>query len=188
MRRNRYSPHVQALQRLPPWTKVYSQPSSSANRAPFSLRDKVAQRHRNPTLGESDWLFNEYKALKLFFFWPFIIITTKMSPTHVPLTVAGVAAVFCSPGLEAKPLVGSIQYYAPRMSDPCPELSWPRWSLPSTSQMAAVVDTLSTYANIRRINFLVASLVVKLVFGDGRVYQDGSSTRLGGRIWDVLSP
>lgn len=105
-----------------------------------------------------------------------------VSSTPVPLTVACVTAIFCPSGAEPKFIVGTSPCMSPRIADPCPGISWPTWTCPKKFQMIEIAEAISSVANVGRIHFLPPMIVVKLVYGDGRHYPNGS---LPGRIAEV---
>jgi hypothetical protein len=45
---------------------------------------------------------------------------------------------------------------------------------PKSSQMTDMISMLTQLVNVKRVHFLPASVVVELVYGDGRVYANGS--------------
>ncbi len=138
--------------------------------ASFSLWDDVKQDFRHPNSEEKKWLWDTFKPTSIWFRFPRIIFTTDAPPRPVPLTVAGVTAVFAPKGLEPKPLIGSSLCVGPRIPDPCPNISWEKWSAPNKQQKLIILEALGALANIRRINFLQRMIVVELHHDDGRHY------------------
>lgn len=141
---------------------------------PFSLWSEDKQDFRGATSPEKRYIQEKYGAERLEFHGYLIVIETSNPPKPVPLTVAGTPAIFVPPGQRRKFMCGSTPYPNPRLPDPCPHLSWKRMETPQKSQMADIINTLIELANIRRVNFLPASIVVEIAYGDGRVYPSAS--------------
>ena len=103
-----------------------------------------------------------------------MVIETSTPPKPVPLTVACIPTIFVPPGQPCKYMMGLAPYVGPRVRDPCPHLSWGRMRTPTNSQMADVISVLMQLVNIKKVHFLPTSIVVELVYGDGRVYTNRS--------------
>ena len=103
-----------------------------------------------------------------------MVIETSDPPQPVPLTVACVPTIFVPPGQPRKYLMGLAPYVGPRVRDPCPHLSWGRMQTPTNSQIADVISVLMQFVSIKKVHFFPTSIVVELVYGDGRVYTNGS--------------
>src|SRR5271168_2055247 len=142
--------------------------------APFSLWNEEKQDFRNITRQEVGYIFEKCNAERVAFEDYLMIIETSNPPRPVPLTVACMPAIFVPPGQPCKYTIGSAPYVGPRVRDPCPHLSWGRMQTPTDSQMADVISVLMQLVNIERVHFLPTSIVVELVYGDGRVYADRS--------------
>ena len=141
---------------------------------PFSLWSEDEHDFRHATSQEKTYIADIYNAERLEFHDCLIVVETSTPPKPVPLTVAGIPAIFVPPHQRRAFLYGSAPYLNPRVSDPCPELGWKRMSTPTTLQMANVITVLVELMNIRRVNFLPTSMVVELVHDDERTYQNKS--------------
>jgi hypothetical protein len=112
-----------------------------------------------------------------------MVIETSNPPKPVPLTVACIPAIFVPPGQGRKYLMGLAPYVGPRVRDPCPHLSWGRMRTPTKSQMADVISVLMEFVSIKKVHFFPTSIVVELVYGDGRVYTNGSLPAFMAGLW-----
>jgi hypothetical protein len=144
------------------------------DRAPFSLWNEEKQDFRSATTQEKRSILETYNAERLEFHDYHIVIETSNPPRPVPLTVACTPAIFVPPGQGRKHMSGSAPYVGPRVRDPCPNVSWGRMQTPKISQMTDVISVLMQLVDIKRVSFLPTSIVVELVYGDGRVYTNGS--------------
>lgn len=138
--------------------------------APFTLWDETTQDFRHPNKDEEQWLIQKFNPIKISFRYPRLIVITNTPPKPIPLTIAGVTAVFAPQGSEPKYLAGCSPCVGPRLPDPCSGIRWPRWGSPNKNQMEGIVEALSNLANIRRVNFFPGMNVVELVHGDGNTY------------------
>lgn len=141
---------------------------------PFSLWSEEKQDFRGATAEEMNYILDKYNAARIECHGILIVIETADPPRPVPLTVACTPAIFVPLGQSRKYYGGTAPYPSPRVADPCPDLSWRRNQTPKRSQMIAVISALLPLAEVRRVNFCPASIVVELVYGDGRVYPDAS--------------
>lgn len=144
------------------------------DQVPFSLWSEDRQDFRGATFQEKRHVQEIYDAERLEFHGKLIVVETYSPPRLVPLTVACTPAIFIPPGQGRKFMCGLATYPNPRVPDPCPQLGWKRMQTPQKSEMANVITALVELMNIRRVNFLPASIVVELVHGDGRVYSSAS--------------
>ena len=142
--------------------------------APFSLWNEEKQDFRNATTQEARSIAETYNAERLEFHDYLMIVETSNPPKPVPLTVAGIPVIFVPPGQRLNYMIGSAPYVGPRVRDPCPHLSWGRMQTPKTSQMADVISVLMQLVSIKRVHFLPTSIIVELVYGDGRVFSNRS--------------
>jgi hypothetical protein len=151
--------------------------------APFSLWNEEKQDFRNATAQEARSIAETYNAKRLEFDDYLMVIETPNPPKPVPLTVACVPAIFVPPGQGRKHMMGLAPYVGPRVRDPCPHLSWGRMRTPTKSQMADVISVLMQFVSIRKVHFFPTSIVVELVYGDGRVYTNGSLPAFMAGLW-----
>jgi hypothetical protein len=100
-----------------------------------------------------------------------MVIETSTPPEPVPLTVACIPTIFVPPGQGRKHTFALAPYGSGRVRDPCPHLSWGRMRTPTNSQMVDVISVLMELVNIKKVHFFPASIVVEIVYGDGRVYK-----------------
>jgi hypothetical protein len=112
-----------------------------------------------------------------------MVIETSNPPKPIPLTVACIPTIFVPPGQRRKYMKGSAPYVGPRIRDPCPHLSWGRMQTPTNSQMADVISVLMQLVSIKRVHFFPTSIVVELVYGDGRVYKNRSLPAWMAGLW-----
>ncbi len=145
--------------------------------APFTLWDEAVNDFRNPSKKEIAWIQQKYSASSIFFQWPIISITTDTSPDPVPLTVAGVAAVFTPiEDYNPEPILVNTMYGGRHQPDPLPTLRIPNWTLPSRTQIKDVAKAIGSYSNVRSITFMCNYLVAELAVDD-RAYTNGSLPR-----------
>jgi len=124
-----------------------------------------------------------YNAARLEFHDYLMVIETSNPPKPVPLTVACMPTIFVPPGQGRKYMMGLAPYVGPRVRDPCPHLSWGRMRTPTESQMADVISVIMQFVSIKKVHFFPTSIVVELVYGDGRVYMNGSLPAFMAGLW-----
>lgn len=144
------------------------------DQVPFSLWSEHDQDFRTISTSEMRYLAEFYKAKRLEFQDCLMVIETLDPPKPIPLTVAAVPAIFVPPGQKQQYLYASYPYVGPRVPDPCPHLALKRMYTPTKSQMVNIISVLAEMANVRRVNFFPTTIVVELVYGDGRVYPTAS--------------
>lgn len=138
---------------------------------PFPLWDDNNQKFRHSMRTESGHIIEKYNAGRISFYEWLLVIENPDPPTPIPLTVACMPGRFYARGQEERVCVyGLYPYCYPSIPDPCPEISWSKKESPTKSQIVSVVHALSKLANVRRINFMPAAIVVELVSDDGREY------------------
>lgn len=141
---------------------------------PFSLWDDYNEKFRPASTPEMSYIQEKYQAERITFYEWILAIETHNPPKPIPLTVACMPTRFVPPGQGRVCLYGLAAYSSRRITYPCPGISWDRKESPTKSQMCAVVSAMADLANVRRINFLPAAIVVELVHGDGRAYSPKS--------------
>ncbi|KOS42617.1 hypothetical protein ACN38_g6477 [Penicillium nordicum] len=127
---------------------------------PFTLWDEHTEKFRLASRSEMSYIIEKYQATN--------------PPKPIPLTVACMPTRFVPPGSGNLTLYGLAPYGSHRIADPCAKVSWRRTESPTKSQMCAVVSAVSELANVRRINFFPAAIVVELEHGDGEAYSPKS--------------
>ena len=153
-----------------------------SDRAPFSLWDVATQDFRNPTPTERGWVITTYSATTVIYAFPEIIIRTSSLPSPVPLTIAGLVAVFLPPGASRSPLGVTTNYANPRLHDPVSHLQLAKWELPAREIRAEIYGVLQELANIKAIYYMPPTIFVELVPDDDRVYNRHSLPGVVGGI------
>jgi hypothetical protein len=151
--------------------------------APFSLWNEEKQDFRDATAQEARFIAETYTAKRLEFHDYLMVIETSNPPKPVPLTVACIPAIFVPPDQGRKYMMGLAPYVGPRVRDPCPHLRWGRMRTPTKSQMADVISILMQFVSIKKVHFFPTSIVAELVYGDGRVYTNGSLPAFMAGLW-----
>ncbi|KFY21184.1 hypothetical protein V491_03097 [Pseudogymnoascus sp. VKM F-3775] len=141
---------------------------------PFSLWSEENQNYRHATSHELAYILDRYHAAKVEWYEYILVLQTSNPPNPVPLTVACTPVIFVPIGQEGLDIAGRAPYFNYRLADPCPNLRLPRSQRPEKSQMHEVVSALLQIAEVQRVNFCPASIIVELVYGDGRLYERGS--------------
>ncbi|KAL6713932.1 hypothetical protein ACLMJK_008426 [Lecanora helva] len=145
------------------------------DRAPFSLWDNVTHSFQNATKTQKNWIFDNYNATDIMFQYPFLIIVTDSPPSPVSLTVGCAPAIFIASEAPAHlDLYGKAPYVNPRLPDPLPHLTWPKYTNPTRDQIGEVVTTLNQLMNVKGVLFLPIHNVVELDSSDDRTYEPGS--------------
>lgn len=103
-----------------------------------------------------------YNAESLKFHDWFMVIETLKLPRLIPLSVAGVPAVFIPPGRKHGWICGSSPYVNPQTPDPCPHLAWGKMVTPKKLQMINVISVLTELINIQQVNFSQPLLLLNL--------------------------
>jgi hypothetical protein len=139
------------------------------DKAPFTLWDAAAMGFRLPTTEEKGWLMTTYKSACIIIHYPRIIFQTDDPPDPVPVTVAGVSALFVPPGFEVPELRASSNYASPRVTALLPELDLSGWhKRPSREELIQVIEALRTVADVIAINVVGVFMYVELRWGDGK--------------------
>ncbi|KAI9677215.1 MAG: hypothetical protein M1829_002789 [Trizodia sp. TS-e1964] len=135
--------------------------------APFNLWSESEHDFRKPTKAEMMWIADTYASNDVSFRFPHIIISTGEAPLPLPLTVAGVAAIFAPPGFEKPFPRGMSGYASPRIADPLPQIKLRRHVKPSRNEMEEVVHILCQIISVEAVNFLPTGMVVEILHEEG---------------------
>lgn len=160
---------------LPRWSGPRGFGARHINDAfPFYLWEHDNQRYRFPSRDEIKYLIDLYQATSVEYADCLFTVRTPSPPKPVPLTLAGVPAIFVPPAYPRLDLIGAAPYVDPRRSDPCPELAWPKGDSPKKVQALEIISVLEKILNVQRVYFFSTYIVVELVYGDGRLYDISS--------------
>ncbi|CRG90762.1 hypothetical protein PISL3812_07807 [Talaromyces islandicus] len=191
----RKTPEIQGLQSLCPYADFYppnvshAHPESSTrwhgpngfgcrhvhDDMPFTLWDDSMPGFRTASKSEMLYIAEAFQAERVECRACHITIVTNKPPHPVPLTVAGMPAIFTTADTQQRDIYyGSAPYSNHRLDDPCPQLAWGKWKTPTKDQMVEVGSVLSRLINLQRVHFFPYSIAVEIVFGDDRTYPTAS--------------
>ncbi|KAJ5512082.1 hypothetical protein N7463_001634 [Penicillium fimorum] len=185
----RLSPHVQCIQQSSPYTNIYGNAPPEQKRwenpggwgarhlngtAPFTLWDEQKRKFRHPSRQDWTWIRNKFGEGTVHISGWLICVETASPPQPILLTLGTMPIIFVRPGemfREPIPLSG---YSNHRVSDPCPNVWWPKLTNPTKRQTMAVLTAIAPLARVRAAIFLPAWTIFELEFGDGRSYEKQS--------------
>lgn len=147
--------------------------------APFNLWDEDKHDFRKATESEIAWITQTFPGVEgIYLNGPTIQIQTSSPPKPVPITIAGVAALFVPPGFVDKSVPITTRYASSRVNDPVPSVKLRRLMKPTPDQVEVIVNALCDLADVKALSFYDYYLIVELEYTD-RTYQPNS---LPGRV------
>ncbi|OBT66976.1 hypothetical protein VE03_04236 [Pseudogymnoascus sp. 23342-1-I1] len=158
--------------------------------ASFNLWDEKKRRYRMPERGpEFEWCREKFGDGSFSQPGCFTTIGTSSPPQPAPFTLGGMPLIIHPPPediWEMEPCIRlspkRIYYANPRVTNPCPEVTWEHMTFPTPSQNAEILTALAPLAAVRKVIYMPYWSVAELEVGDGRVYKPGSLPgRVGGR-------
>lgn len=130
-----------------------------------------ARRFHAPTSSQLEWIEANYDVHVFGRRLNYLYIETDNPPDPVPLTLACMPILFVGKGEPPENNLPNAGHYAnPRITDPCPNISWPKLSNPKRAQQDTILATLGAFLNMKGILFLPSLTVVELIHDDNRIY------------------
>ncbi|MCJ1257534.1 hypothetical protein MMC24_005360 [Lignoscripta atroalba] len=150
------------------------------DQAPFAMWDAHSRDFRLLQDTDLKWLKQNFGALAVGQFGPFLVIETETPPSPLLLTVGGMPVMFVPertvPGeflYDPFRVKNNTAYASPRVADPINSFKIPYWEDPTEEQMDLIAYTLGQVASIKRITYMWQFTIVELEM-DGRTYMPRS--------------